>query len=229
MRNDSRGRRAIAFSQMSDGNRRRLVRFFIFERWNAPSGDVCWKPMSATATEAQPLVEQPPVGEAATPASDSPGGASSKSQRTSRPRAKARESKGKDAKSKGAEGKKGKDEKAASAEDSGSPSVAAHPRAARTVAQAKGWGGLAGFFIAGYLSLPTGTLAQAGLRALIAGSICYVAAWAGAVFVWRRLVIVELKGREQALLADAQAALVPGEPVGVPAEPQRAGTASPGR
>ena len=107
--------------------------------------------------------------------------------------------------------------------------MAAHPRAARAVAQAKGWGGLAGFFIAGYLSLPTGTLAQTGLRALIAGSVCYVAAWAGAVFVWRRLVIVEIKGREQALLADAQAALMPGEPIGAPAEPQRAGAASPGR
>lgn len=34
VRNDSRGRRAIAFSQMSDGNRRRLVRF-IFERERA--------------------------------------------------------------------------------------------------------------------------------------------------------------------------------------------------
>jgi c-di-GMP-binding flagellar brake protein YcgR len=34
VRNDSRGRRAITFSQMSDGNRRRLVRF-IFERERA--------------------------------------------------------------------------------------------------------------------------------------------------------------------------------------------------
>ncbi len=183
--------------------------------------------MSATATEAQPLVEQPPVGEAATPVAAPP--AEQQKPADKQAKGQGKESKGKDAKGKGAEGKKGKDEKAASAEDSGSPSVAAHPRAARAVAQAKGWGGLAGFFIAGYLSLPTGTLAQAGLRALIAGSVCYVAAWAGAVFVWRRLVIVEIKGREQALLADAQAALVPGEPVGAPAEPQRAGTASPGR
>src|SRR6202035_3472610 len=131
----------------------------------------------------------------------------------------------KQAKGKGkeAKGKKGKGEKSAASEDSGSPSVAAHPRAARTVAQAKGWGGLAGFFIAGYLSLPTGTLAQTGLRALIAGSVCYVAAWAGAVFVWRRLVIVEIEGREQALLATARAALAPGEPIGAPAEAQRAG------
>ncbi len=77
------------------------------------------------------------------------------------------------------------------------PSVAAHPKASLSVARAKGWGGLAGFLIAGYLSLPTSTLTEAGLRALVAGSVCYVAAWAGAVFVWRRLVMVELRNREQ--------------------------------
>jgi hypothetical protein len=177
--------------------------------------------MSATATEAQPLVE-PAASEAAVPEAAPP-------RTPQEPAGKQTKSKGKESKGKDAKGKKGKGEKAAATEDSGSPSVAAHPRAARAVAQAKGWGGLAGFFIAGYLSLPTGTLAQAGLRALIAGSVCYVAAWAGAVFVWRRLVIVEIKGREQALLAEAQAVLMPGEPVGASTEPPRAGAASPGR
>lgn len=80
------------------------------------------------------------------------------------------------------------------------PNVAAHPRASRAVARAKGSGGLAGFLIAGYLSLPTHTLADAGLRALIAGVLCYVAAWAGALFVWRRLVVLEVKAREQQLV-----------------------------
>ncbi|HTA98447.1 MAG TPA: hypothetical protein VK730_12500 [Solirubrobacteraceae bacterium] len=179
--------------------------------------------MSAMATEAQALVEPPPASEAATPVAAPP----TAPQQPAGKQAKAtdKESKSKDAKGKKDKGKKGKNEKATTEGDSGSPSVAAHPRAARAVAQAKGWGGLAGFFIAGYLSLPTGTLAQTGLRALTAGSVCYVAAWAGAVFVWRRLVIVEIKGREQALLA----ALVPGEPIGAPAEAPRAGTASPGR
>ena len=54
------------------------------------------------------------------------------------------------------------------------------------------------------MSLPTNTLAAAGLRALIAGVVCYVAAWAGAVFLWRRLVMLEIKGREQKLLAARQ-------------------------
>jgi hypothetical protein len=98
------------------------------------------------------------------------------------------------------------------------PSVAGHPRAARAVARAKGWGGLGGFLLGGYLALPTSTLAGAGLRALEAGVVGYVAVWAGAVFVWRRLVILELKGREQKLLADAQSRL----PAGSPSEQPRA-------
>lgn len=98
------------------------------------------------------------------------------------------------------------------------PSVAGHPRAARAVARAKGWGGLCGFLLGGYLALPTSTLAGAGLRALEAGVVCYVAVWAGAVFVWRRLVILELKGREQKLLTDAQSRL----PAGAPSEQSRA-------
>lgn len=101
---------------------------------------------------------------------------------------------------------KGKGEKKGSAEAGAEgPSVAAHPRAARAVASAKGWGGLIGFALGGYFSLPTHTLADAGLRALVAGVVCYVAAWAGAVFVWRRLVILEIKGREQQLLDLAKA------------------------
>lgn len=88
----------------------------------------------------------------------------------------------------------------AGADDAGAPNIAAHPRAKRAIARAKGWGGLLGFLLAGYLSLPTSTLAAAGLRALVAGVVCYVVVWAGAVFVWRRLVMIELKAREQRAL-----------------------------
>jgi predicted lipid-binding transport protein (Tim44 family) len=91
--------------------------------------------------------------------------------------------------------------KGAATDPSGGPSVAAHPRAARAVARAKGWGALVGFVLGGYLSLSTNTLAMAGLRALVAGLICYVAVWAGAVFIWRRLVMLEIKGRQQKLLS----------------------------
>lgn len=116
----------------------------------------------------------------------------------------------KEAKAKPAKEKKDKKEKSKGKKDAAEvsadgPSVAAHPRAARAVATAKGWGGLVGFALGGYFSLPTHTLADAGLRALIAGLICYVAAWAGAVFVWRRLVILEIKAREQHLVNLAKA------------------------
>ncbi len=106
--------------------------------------------------------------------------------------------------------KKGKEKKGkekAPVELGDGPSIAGHPRATRSVERAKAWGALVGFVLGGYLSLPTHTVADAGLRALVAGAILYVAAWAGAVFVWRRLVIVEIKAREAALLAAAEASV----------------------
>src|SRR5271166_2717804 len=69
------------------------------------------------------------------------------------------------------EGKKGEGKKGAGAAEQGAdgaPSIVAHPRAVRSIGRAKGWGGLLGFLIGGYLSLPTSTLAGAGARALIA-------------------------------------------------------------
>jgi hypothetical protein len=125
--------------------------------------------------------------------------------------------KGKSGKDKAGKGKadkgKGKDQPAAA----DGPTVAAHPRAARSVTRVKGWGGLVGFLVAGYLSLPTSTAAEAGMRALIAGAVCYVACWGAAVFVWRRIVVLEIKAREQKLLADVlarQDALARGAPAG---------------
>ncbi|HEY7829890.1 MAG TPA: hypothetical protein VIC06_04925 [Solirubrobacteraceae bacterium] len=94
--------------------------------------------------------------------------------------------------------KKGKKGTAPSGE--GTMSIAAHPRAARRVAQAKGWGGLLGFLAGGYLSLSTHTLAEAGFRALVAGVVCYAVVWRGAVFLWRHLVVAELRSRQHELL-----------------------------
>jgi hypothetical protein len=135
--------------------------------------------------------------------------------------------KGATAGGKGAKGKQAKASKGAVAADDGAgPSVAAHPRAARAVARAKSWGGLLGFLVGGYLSLPTATLADAGLRALLAGVLCYVVAWAGAVFLWRRLVVIEIKAREAQLLdaAEIRAARRDGGP-GAAGERARARTA----
>jgi hypothetical protein len=150
--------------------------------------------MAADTAEA-PVVEQ----ETAAPVAPAPSASAKKGAK-----AKDANKDGKDKKPK--KGKKG-DEDADDAEDGATgPNVAAHPRAARAVARTKSWGGLVGFVLGGYLSLPTNTLAAAGLRALIAGVVCYVVAWAGAVFVWKRLVILELKGREQQMIGATQAA-----------------------
>ena len=85
--------------------------------------------------------------------------------------------------------KKGKDESGAVV-----PSVANHPRARYQVRRAKGWGGIAGFAIAGYLSYKAGVPTfDVGLRALMAGIVGYMLAWMCAVTVWRHLVLAELR------------------------------------
>jgi hypothetical protein len=80
------------------------------------------------------------------------------------------------------------------ADASAGPSVAAHPRASYQVRRAKGWGGMAGFGIAAYLSHKAGVpIADLGLRSIIAGMVGYLLAWACAVTVWRQLVQAELR------------------------------------
>jgi hypothetical protein len=174
----------------------------------------------ATDTETAPATEEPPAAE---PPAAEPAKKAGKAKDAKKADEKAGKGDKKDKKSKKDKKDKGEDEPDEA--DAGGPSVAAHPRAARAVASAKGWGGLAGFVLGGYLSLPTNTVAAAGLRALIAGVVCYVAAWAGAVFLWRRLVMLEIKGREQQIVAARTAnqrrELPPGRP-----ERQGAGAAS---
>lgn len=87
-----------------------------------------------------------------------------------------------------------KDKGKGKADGSAGPSVAAHPRASSQVRRAKGWGGLAGFGIAAYLSYKAGVPTfDLGLRAIIAGMVGYMLAWACAVTVWRQLVLAELR------------------------------------
>ncbi len=97
----------------------------------------------------------------------------------------------KKAKEKGkGKGKKAKDTAGAT----GGPSVANHPRARYQVRRAKGWGGIAGFAVTGYLSYKAGVPTfDVGVRALIAGIVGYMLAWKCAVTVWRHLVVAELR------------------------------------
>jgi hypothetical protein len=74
------------------------------------------------------------------------------------------------------------------------PSVFNHPRARYQVRRAKGWGGIAGFLIAGYLSYKAGVPTfDVVLRALVFGIVGYMIAWMCAVTVWRQLVLAELR------------------------------------
>jgi hypothetical protein len=98
-------------------------------------------------------------------------------------------------KGEGKKDKKGK--KGKGSPESGSPpglSIASHPRASYQVRRAKGWGGIFGFAIAGYLSYKAGVPTfDLGLRALVAGIVGYMLAWACAVSVWRHLMLAELR------------------------------------
>jgi hypothetical protein len=87
--------------------------------------------------------------------------------------------------------KQGKKSNAASGD---AISLANHPRAAAQIRRAKGWGGLAGFVLAAYLSLSANVaFDQAGLRAIAAGVAGYVVGWACSVTVWRHLVVAEMR------------------------------------
>jgi hypothetical protein len=153
--------------------------------------------------EADPAEEPPtPAGEGQGESPD--GAASAKKEKPAKADKKPKKA------GKKAKGKKGDEEDAAGAEGAGL-SLAAHPRAARRLAEAKAWGALGGFVLGGYLSLPTHTLLAAGVRALAAGVVCWVVVWALAVFLWRRLVVAELRHAEHELVAARLAKLNPVE------------------
>jgi hypothetical protein len=84
-------------------------------------------------------------------------------------------------------------------------SVAAHPRAARTVRQAKGYGGLGGFALGVALSLRAGVpVPDAALRGVEAGLGGYLALWFAAVMVWRQLAVAEIEAMRRHLLGVAE-------------------------
>ena len=73
-------------------------------------------------------------------------------------------------------------------------SVSAHPRAAYSIRRMKGYGGLLGLLLVGWLSYRAGALpVDAALRALVGGIVGYVACWTISVQVWRQLVIAEAR------------------------------------
>jgi hypothetical protein len=84
-------------------------------------------------------------------------------------------------------------------------SVASHPRAARAVRKAKGYGGLGGFVLALVMSLRAGVpFPDAALRGIEAGLGGYVAFWFATVMVWRQLAVAEIEAVRRRLLDAAE-------------------------
>ena len=72
--------------------------------------------------------------------------------------------------------------------------IGAHPRARRSVQRARALGGLFGFLVTLVLSLRAGVPGfDATARALMAGIVVHLAAWAIAVAVWKQLMLAELQ------------------------------------
>jgi hypothetical protein len=106
--------------------------------------------------------------------------------------------------------KDGKKKKDKGGDDAGNPRairLSSHPRAQQHIAKAKGWGGLLGFFIVGWMSYKGGVpLPGAGLRAIAGGAGLYMLAWAAAVAVWREVAVAEVERARRRLLAEMEAA-----------------------
>jgi hypothetical protein len=70
--------------------------------------------------------------------------------------------------------------------------VSAHPRATYSISRLKGYGGLLGLLLVGFVSWRAGLPAvDAALRGLVGGIAAYLVCWALAVQVWRHLVMAE--------------------------------------
>ena len=73
-------------------------------------------------------------------------------------------------------------------------SLAQNPQAQRSIAKAKAGTGLAVFAAVAYFSHAAGVDPfETGLRALIFGMAAYIAAWAFAIALWKRLLIHQAK------------------------------------
>lgn len=117
-------------------------------------------------------------------------------------------------------GKKGKDGAAQGG------SIANHPRARASIRRCKALAGLAGFGIAGLLSIKASVPTfDAGLRALGAGIVGYMLAWWFSVMIWRQLILAEQRAAYELMEqhrdegADKPAAEKPRAPATAQAQP----------
>ena len=99
-----------------------------------------------------------------------------------------------------------KKEKKGAAAASDGISVAAHPRARASIRRTRARVALIAFGLVLFISLKAGVPGQeAALRALVAGLIGNLVAWACALGVWKALVLAEIKAAHDAHLARQRA------------------------
>jgi hypothetical protein len=80
----------------------------------------------------------------------------------------------------------------------GKPKISEHPIAARQVARARAWAALIGFVVAFWLSRRAGLpFPESGARAIVAGIVCRLLAWAALVSLWRQLIPAEIEARRR--------------------------------
>jgi hypothetical protein len=86
--------------------------------------------------------------------------------------------------------------------DPNTPRLSAHPKARRQIRAAKAWSGLTVFLLVQFLALRAGLpMFDAGMRALAAGLVAYVAAWLIGVVIWRQLAMAEVEEFKQRIAA----------------------------
>jgi hypothetical protein len=80
----------------------------------------------------------------------------------------------------------------------GKPKVSEHPVAARQIARVRAWAALIGFALGFWLSRRAGLpFPESGARAIGAGVVCRLLAWAAVVSVWRQLIPAEIQARRR--------------------------------
>jgi hypothetical protein len=80
----------------------------------------------------------------------------------------------------------------------GKPKISEHPIASRQVARARAWAALIGFVVAFWLSRRAGLpFPESGARAIVAGIVCRLLAWAAMVSLWRQLIPAEIEARRR--------------------------------
>ncbi len=73
----------------------------------------------------------------------------------------------------------------------------AHPRALRSIARAKAFGGVIGFVVGLWLGSRAGLPAwDTGMRALAGGVAGWLLVWVAAVQIWKQLIIGEARAAE---------------------------------